>query len=246
MDGTPKKGNIRNINEYFEDIDSAIHHIKAEGNETLLLLGHSTGGLVASLYLDQLDRKNDDSQTPFITGLILNSPFLDMNMRWMTEKVGVPLVAGLGMVAPNYKLPIKDNGMYGRSIHHKYKGEWEYNLKWKQLSPPIYASWLKAIYAGHRKVKHGLHITQPILVLYSTQSVYGKTWQEDFRLGDAVLDVNDIEKLGKKLGKNVQTAAIQDGLHDLALSNREARKKYYKEIDKWIDKNIKNLSIYAP
>lgn len=238
-----KRGNVRKLSEYFADIDSAIYHIKSEGNRSLLLLGHSTGGLIASLYLDQLDRQQSPD-TAFIKGMILNSPFLDMNMTWIKEKIGVPIIAATGIITPNWRIPLKDEGMYGKSLHQKYKGEWDYDLKWKPLNLPITAGWVKAIYAGHRKIKKGLHISQPILVLHATQSVYHTKWNDEMKTGDAVLDVNDINKYASKLGNNVEIAAIQDGIHDLALSQTKARGYYYKEIDQWIKKNIKIPSLF--
>jgi len=41
----------REMEEYFPDIDTAIEQIKSDGNTEMLLMGHSTGGLLTPLYL---------------------------------------------------------------------------------------------------------------------------------------------------------------------------------------------------
>ena len=67
---------VRDLQEYFADIDTALTLIREEGNTDIVLMAHSTGGLITSLYCEAY--RND---LP-VQGLILNSPFLDMNMNW--------------------------------------------------------------------------------------------------------------------------------------------------------------------
>ncbi len=43
---------VRDLHEYFADIDAAVAQMQhADGTEHIALLGHSTGGLTASLYM---------------------------------------------------------------------------------------------------------------------------------------------------------------------------------------------------
>ena len=60
----------KDIAEYFEEITFAIRQIHESSNGDRFLLGHSTGGLIASNYM------NDGQEKELIKGLILNSPFL--------------------------------------------------------------------------------------------------------------------------------------------------------------------------
>ena len=55
----------RDISEYFEEISIAIKKIKSKST-SLSLLGHSTGGLIASYYMNQGKEKG------LVDGLILN------------------------------------------------------------------------------------------------------------------------------------------------------------------------------
>lgn len=45
-----KFNDIRDIRAYFEEITFALQMIREEGSRTTVLLGHSTGGLIATLY----------------------------------------------------------------------------------------------------------------------------------------------------------------------------------------------------
>ena len=87
---------VRDMHEYFADIDSAVAQMKRDGIDTIVLMGHSTGGLTTSLYLNN----RPDSA---IKGLILNSPFLDWNQSKFQERVLIPLVNCLGGHFPGMK-----------------------------------------------------------------------------------------------------------------------------------------------
>jgi alpha-beta hydrolase superfamily lysophospholipase len=68
------------IEEYFEEITIAIRQINKTSNALIHLLGHSTGGLIASSYM------NDGKEKSSIKSLILNSPFLDFNQPEFAKK----------------------------------------------------------------------------------------------------------------------------------------------------------------
>ena len=79
----------KDMREYFADITAAIVLIKGqESNTTLLLNGHSTGGLIAALYADS-GRLRDQ-----IDALFLNSPFLGWNVSAL-EAFGLKLFGAL-------------------------------------------------------------------------------------------------------------------------------------------------------
>ena len=72
------------LREYFADIDTALTTIRKEGAEAILLMGHSTGGLIATYYLQARQASTG------VRALILNSPFLDWNFGWFMEEVMLP------------------------------------------------------------------------------------------------------------------------------------------------------------
>lgn len=221
--------NMRSLEEYFPDIDSALAIIKKEGNVKVLLNAHSTGGLIASLYANQ--RK--DSQ--FFDAIFLNSPFLEMNMGWFMRKAAVPVIAKKGLKKPNKTIKGSSLSYYGESLHKDYRGEWNYDLKVKPIvSPDVNYGFIRALHLGHNEIKNRLHITQPLLVMHSDKSIQSKTWKEDFYYADSVLNVEDIEKYSYYLADNVKTITIKDGMHDLVLSKPAVRNEVYKTLFDWL------------
>lgn len=90
----------------------------------------------------------------------------------------------------------------------------------------------------HKKKLHKSSLIKiPILLLRSSSSVYGNRWTKDFNRGDAILNVNDISKYGKKLGQNVHEVVCPNGLHDLVLSNNDTRNFVYSTIFNWIKRH---------
>lgn len=222
---------VRNIKEYYADIDSALKIIKSEGHNYIHINAHSTGGLIVARYADARTGQN------LFQSISLNSPFLDFNNSGFEENVLVPLVTSFGIIAPKMKLPQGLSGLYGESIHKDYKGEWDFNLNWKPIIAfRMDAGWLRAINKSHKKVKRGLNINEPIIVFSSDKSYYEKTYSDDIKFADAVLDVEEIQSRALKLGKNVERKIIKNGMHDLSLSTLEVRKSYYISLVDWLKK----------
>ena len=59
---------LRDISEYYADIDSAMAAMRDDGIKDVVLMGHSTGGLVSSAYMSE-------HPNTMVRALILNSPF---------------------------------------------------------------------------------------------------------------------------------------------------------------------------
>lgn len=223
---------VKDVKEYYADIDTALHTILSEGNKSLVLMGHSTGGLITSLYLH--DRAG---QVP-VEALILNSPFLDMNMSWLLENIGVPVVSFLGKYFPDMQVQGRGLSMYAESLLKQYYGEWDYRTEWKLVyGHPIKAGWIRAIHQAHNRVQDGLDISVPVLLMSSDKSVKEKgEWNEAYRTADIVLDVEDIQKYGRRVGTNVTPVSIADGVHDLTLSLPTVRGTVYNVMFDWLEK----------
>ncbi len=225
---------VKNMKEYFADIDSTLAVIKADGYRDVVLMGHSTGGLTTAYYMTV-----HNADRPQIKALILNSPFLDMNLSKFQEKFLVPFVS----VMPFKKMKINQGNSraYAESLLKKYHGEWEYNTDWKlEISPAVTVGWISAIHRGHRFLHRKANVKVPVLLMHSDKSVCGSDWTPEHNAGDGVLDVADISKYGKRLGANVTEVTIADGLHDLVLSRPDVRQSVYKTIFDWMSgKNLK-------
>ncbi|KAA9338338.1 alpha/beta hydrolase [Hymenobacter busanensis] len=227
-----RPNNVRNLHEYFPDLDAALATIQREGHQTVVLNAHSTGGLIGALYAEVGARRDA------LAALVLNSPFFAMNQPWLLRHIGVPVVAALGRALPNVFLPGKLPESYGQSLHRNFQGEWEYHLPWKPIEVfPITMGWLRAIAAGHRAVARGLHVAQPVLVLHSARTVRRyHPLNDEFFEADAVLNVEHIRTLAPRLGPHVTVCAIEGGMHDLVLSRPAVRAEVYRQMFQWLGK----------
>ena len=155
------------LDEYFADIDTSLAIIRKEGNERIILMGHSTGGLITSYYLKH------HPNAP-VSGLILNSPFLDWNFGWWMEAVAFPVVSFLAKFFPQWV--VQGDGttlsMYACSLLSDYYGEWTFNTKWKMsYGHRKKAGWIHAIQTAQQDIQQKCEIQCPILLLSSDCSL---------------------------------------------------------------------------
>lgn len=222
----------RDIGEYFEEITIAIRQIRESGGGDIFLVGHSTGGLIASNYM------NDGQEKGLIKGLILNSPFLDFyqsNFQKTLVYLAAKLIAG---IFPYAKVNGALSSAYAQSLHKDFYGEWDYNLDWKPINGfPTYFSWLLAIRAAHKKLANS-NIDAPVLVMHSSASSKISTFSQEAMSKDTVLDINDIRRIGAKLGKQVTLLEIENAQHDVFLSPKNVREKAFNEMFSWLDNMV--------
>ena len=223
---------VRDLQEYFADIDTALTLIREEENTDIVLMAHSTGGLITSLYCEA--HRND---LP-VQGLILNSPFLDWNFGWFMESVLIPSVSFIGKYFPDWIIQgTSGDASYAKSLLKAFKGEWIFDTSLKMpLGHPKKAGWIRAIHTAQQDIQESCTIQCPILLLSSTRS-YPETaeWHDEYMFSDIVLSVDDIQKFGKRLGPNVTARQIEGGIHDLILSPKPARDHTYQILFGWLD-----------
>lgn len=214
----------RDLSEYFEDVTAALDVIAESGCKEIVLMGHSTGGLILSYFM----AKGMAEGYP-VKALLLNSPFLDMNLDNLTENYVLPVVAWLSILNNDIKINQGADDLYARSLLKEYDGEWEYDTSWKLVvSPDVTVGWLHAITDAQKFLHKGVDIRQPILLMRSERS------SADYLLSDMVLDVDEISKYGKRLGADVTEYVVKNGLHDLFLSCKPVRYPLYAAMFNWL------------
>lgn len=222
-------GYVADLATYDEDLDAAVAVIRrAHGAAArLLLMAHSTGGLVGALWADR--------RFGAVAGLVLNSPWLELQGSSVLRHVSAPAIRQLATFQPKTPLPNIDPGFFARTVHADHGGEWDYDQAWKPTPAfPVRAGWLRAITAGHAAVARGLSIEVPILALASAHTLISPRWSEEMRAADIVLDVELVARRAVQLGSVVTVVRIAGGLHDLSLSAEPARARFYAEIDRWL------------
>lgn len=221
--------NVRDLSEYDAEINKALEIIQAEGHDAVLLSGHSTGGLICTLFAAH------HPQHSLIKGLWANSPFYDFNMSEFEKNKALPQLSKLGRLLPNLTIPSGLNKWYVPSLHCHYHGEWNFNLEWKQPSyKMVKLSFIRAIYEAQKEIHAGVTLTIPTIVMHSHQTTNPKKWGIEAQTSDVILNVNDIQKYAEKMIGDISIQTIENGLHDLVLSAPKVREQVYQHLFAWI------------
>jgi alpha-beta hydrolase superfamily lysophospholipase len=239
-----------NLARYDTELDWALQAIAADaGPKQILVYGHSAGGLIVPLWLDRRSRRAGDLKTGSRTagdiktgrpggvgGLVLNSPFFDLQGPAILRSAGTAAILALAQVRRKRAIPLPREGAYGASLHRDYDGEFDYNLTWKPVGGfPVTFGWINAIRRGHARLHRGLDVGVPNLVLRSDHSIPGTSDVQAAHRGDAVLDVKQIARWSGCLGNRTTIVPIADAKHDVFLSVAEPREQAYRELGAWLD-----------
>jgi alpha-beta hydrolase superfamily lysophospholipase len=221
---------------YDVELERALDAITAVGPAKVLVYGHSAGGLIVSLWLDRL-RSRGATQRKHVAGLVLNSPWLDLQGPSILRTA--PAAAAIGAVSRFRKRMVvrpPTDGGYGTTLHRDYHGDFDYDLNWKPVGGfPVTFGWIHAIRRGHAKLQRGLDVGVPNLILRSDRSVREVADPNIIQRGDAVLDVKQIARWAGCIGNRTTIVPITDAKHDVFLSVPESRQQAYRELDRWLD-----------
>ncbi|MFN4006015.1 MAG: alpha/beta fold hydrolase [Chitinophagaceae bacterium] len=209
----------RSFTEYFSELDKAIDTIVLKFSaESLTLLGHNTGGVIASLYANLGKYRHK------LHKLILNAPLLGIPICNPLQKLSLPWIKLLAKLFPF-------NASSNSIISPKYleyltvndQSEWQINQQWKrpQGLPTYYAWWLALLDAQHYLHHHSI-IEKPILIVHAaTNDTCGNN--ANVAVNDVVAAITDYKRYGEKLGPYVSWYAVQNACHDVTLSKEPAR-----------------------
>lgn len=226
-DQTP--GYIEELDSYDQEIEAALQAMQRDPNRKLILLGHSTGGLVLTLWAD----RNPD----LFDAIVLNSPWLEFQLSAIGRKAFSPIVDLTARFNAGEPVPQMDFGYYTRAQQEVATKDRpiQVNTKWRPLqSMPVRMGWIKAILAGHEKVAAGLHINKPIYVMLSKNSALPTKWDESLKHSDTVLNVEAVAKAALHLGQTVTIERVDGALHDIFLSAPDVRDHAYKQLERWM------------
>ncbi|MBJ7537288.1 alpha/beta hydrolase [Marinomonas transparens] len=229
------------IAQYGQDLNIALATMKKDGIDDVVILAHSTGGLIASTYLAQTQNITEKEQHygkafPTISRLILNSPFLALPLSPNAIRCLSWPIHTLVSLCPFCSLPANKPTVYAKTLHTSFAGEWDYRLDWKPSEGfPLSFHWLKQIITAQRYLAKQT-ITLPTLLCHSDNSTIGKEQVEEMRQGDGVLDIHSMQEAAEATFSQLTTASIPKGYHDLYLSPQPIRENYLAAIKDWLEK----------
>ncbi|WP_132993625.1 alpha/beta hydrolase [Gordonia zhaorongruii] len=232
---------ITDLRYYDEELNQALDIVTDEvsaagGSPRVIVAAHSTGGLVTPLWLDRM-RTTDPERHGHIVGLVLNSPWLDLQGEAVLRTAPVTkLITAIGAIRGKQHVPRELSEAYGHSLHSDSHGEWTYDLVRKPLGGfPVTFGWLAAVRAGQDALHAGLNIGVPALVLRSDKSHFAAAYRPAVDTADCVLDVKQIAQWSGCIGERVLAVAVPDARHDVFLSIPAAREQAYAEVDSWME-----------
>ena len=209
-----------------ETLEDAAHMEPDPGRRKLLLVGHSTGGLVLSLWVSR--------HPGWADGVVLNSPWLEFQTRNIGRRLLEPGVRVHAALAPQNRMVNVDLGLYTRSISSRFDGEWDYDPTLRSdVGWHATPAWLSAILQGQEAVARGLGITVPVLALFSASSSLPLVWSEAAMHTDTVLDVVGVARRSADLGSHVTIVRVEGALHDVTLSSAPVREVVWTETERW-------------
>lgn len=224
------------MTQYHDDMYIALAEIKAKGVKEVVILAHSTGGLIASGYLARYQAKTLPHQGEHIqvSGLILNSPFLELPFPPKLLRLLEWPIRIIVSLLPFYTSKDRSINVYARTLHKTLMGEWEYRLDWKPAAGfPFSLAWLKQIIIAQWALRKQ-RIDLPTLVCHSARSTVNVKDPEVLRRGDGVLDVDSMQAAARHTFSQLRLAKIEGGFHDIYLSPAPVRQTYLNAIDDWL------------
>jgi len=222
---------VDRLSAYYEELAAAVALIRERDGCTWVgLLGHSTGGLVAPLYV--ADRDGVDA-------LLLNSPFFAFRAKPAIRLALHTVFPALSLARPLLRLPHTPDSRYSWSIHASFGkgGEWDYDLAWKLPGTlSIRAAWVRAVVLGQARVRRGLDLHCPVHVMASDRrGGDAPGFSRDWMKSDTVLDPDVSIAGAAALGRTVTTGRVKNAMHDLVLSIPRVRDDAYEQMFAWLD-----------
>jgi len=220
------------LEQYDAELDRALDLIAAEQpDRPVTIVAHSTGGLITPLYLD---RRRAAGRLAPVAGLVLNSPWFDLQGKPVMRGPVTWAMRGLARVRPFRALDLPGS-VYGGTLHTSGTGEWDFDVALKPLEGfPVTVGWLNAVRRGHARLHRGLDVGVPSLVLRSDKTHFASTYSEASDRADTVLDVQQIARWAGCLGGETAVVPVPDARHDVFLSLAEPRRRAYDSLDAWL------------
>jgi alpha-beta hydrolase superfamily lysophospholipase len=222
--------------QYDAELDDALAVIAAEQpGQAITIVAHSTGGLIVPLYLDR--RRRAGRLAP-IVGLVLNSPWFDLQGKPVMRGPVTWLLRVIARMRPLRALALPESP-YGNTLHASRTGEWTFDLDLKPLAGfPVTVGWLNAVRRGQAQLHRGLDVGVPSLVLRSDATHFSSRYSNASDRADLVLDVRQIARWAGCLGGETTVVPIAGARHDVFLSLPGARRSAYEHLDAWLGQRI--------
>jgi len=227
---------VSDLVRYDEELERALGIVAgAHPGHPVVLLAHSTGGLIVPLWLD---RRRAAGRVAPVTGLVLNSPWFDLQGKPVTRGALTQVLRMLAKVQP-LRVLTGPPGVYGQTLHISGTGEWDFDTALKPLGGfPVALGWLNAVRRGQARLHRGLDVGVPSLILRSDRSDFSRHYSPLSDHADTVLDVRQIARWAGCLGAETTVVPIEGARHDVFLSLAGPREHAYAVTAGWLGQHV--------
>jgi alpha-beta hydrolase superfamily lysophospholipase len=232
---------VGDLARYDSELERALDLVAGEHPDLpVILLAHSTGGLIVPLWLD---RRRAAGRVAPVAGLVLNSPWFDLQVNAALRATLDQALRVLGKVQP-FRALKGPPGVYGQTLHISGKGEWDFDTAMKPLEGfPVTLGWLNAVRRGQARLHRGLDVGVPSLILRSDRSHFSREYSPLSERADTVLDVKQIARWAGCLGAETTVVPIEGALHDVFLSQLQVREHAYEVMQTWLDQHFSRAAV---
>ena len=229
------------LERYDDELDAALAVIATDRpGLPVVVAAHSTGGLITPLWLA---RRRDRGALAPVVGLVLNSPWFDLDIPARPRRVLDPVIRTLATVRPYYRLPLPASDLYVSSTHADYDGDYRFDLS---LKPPggvgVRAGWLAAVRRAQTRLQAGLDLPLPVLLLRSTASSVGRRGRGVDVDTDLILDVRSMERFADRVSADVTEVPVAGARHDVFLSRPAVLEVAFDHLGRWLDHTLSSLT----
>ena len=195
---------------HFEQIDKVIdEYLKGKGYTTIVLYGHSVGGLIATAYLNYYQHKF--TKPIAFTRLILNNPLLTTNYTISFSFLFSQIAFFIGSYFPDYNLSSSVGNLNEISVDIARR--FKFNPEYKSyFNLPVTLGFLHDIVLRQLEIQNGLYkLDIPIYLLRTDRKIDvfdGKIHEEKDIYDNFINLISD----------NVTETVIIDGGYDLLTS----------------------------
>lgn len=227
---------------YDEDI-TITTALLAAAHRQVVPVGHSTGGLDATMWATRLfdaatRHPNSGSAVlhRHLAAIVCNSPWYGLQFDGPTRFIINRIFPVLAKIAPHMPLPGGINPSYGYSLHSEYAGEWNYNLELKPILPrKKYVPWLVSVALEIRKLRSGQHSTGlPTLILTSDGHYFGRELSDETYVNDPILMPHQMWEVAPKVSPYAHIEVIPGATHDVFLSRQPVRNRAFLATTNWL------------
>ncbi|MDX2355609.1 alpha/beta hydrolase [Dietzia sp. PP-33] len=227
---------VTDLERYDDELDQSLAVIEGDHpGLPVIVAAHSTGGLVVPLWLD---RRRDRGALGPVVGLVLNSPWFQLDVPDRVRPLLDPVIRTLGSARPYYQLPLKTSARYVVSTHIDHDGDFHFDTT---LKPPggvgVRAGWLAAVRRAQKRLQSGVHLPLPVLMLRSTASwmgARGRDGEPDVDT-DLILDVRSMERYADRVSDRVTDVPVAGARHDVFLSRADVLEVVFDHLGVWLD-----------